>query len=308
MQLMRFVLDFRPIAVPCSVQKHRATHERNHARRSARAVAHENRCKQLHSPHDVTALRSQTRRTRRSAAPRRGVSDICSLASIWRRLFTPSMRGVEVDPVVRAGEAMRVAAMLLAARAAALAPRLPSMARSATRSTVRMDAATPEQFARIDLRVGTIVDAFNHPESEKLIVEEIDLGEPDGPRQIVSGLQDFYKASELVGKKVLVVANLPTAKLGGMPSAGMVLCGSADEKAKVEVLEPPAACEDGEPAYLEGVDADLATPNQVKKKKLWAPVAAELKLVGGVATFDGKPIETSEGTCSCASITDGPIS
>ena len=218
------------------------------------------------------------------------------------------MRGVEVDPVVRAGEAMRVAAMLLAARAAALAPRLPSMARSATRSTVRMDAATPEQFARIDLRVGTIVDAFNHPESEKLIVEEIDLGEPDGPRQIVSGLQDFYKASELVGKKVLVVANLPTAKLGGMPSAGMVLCGSMDEKAKVEVLEPPAACEDGEPAYLEGVDADLATPNQVKKKKLWAPVAAELKLVGGVATFDGKPIETSEGTCSCASITDGPIS
>ena len=112
-----------------------------------------------------------------------------------------------------------------------------------------------------------------------MAVEEIDLGEPDGPRQIVSGLQDFYKASELVGKKVLVVANLPTAKLGGMPSAGMVLCGSMDEKAKVEVLEPPAACEDGEPAYLEGVDADLATPNQVKKKKLWAPVAAELKLV-----------------------------
>ena len=225
------------------------------------------------------------------------------------RLFTPSARSWKTHPSdVHAGEAMRVAAMLLAARAAALAPRLPSMARSASRSTVRMDAATPEQFARIDLRVGTIVDAFNHPESEKLIVEEIDLGEPDGPRQIVSGLQDFYKASELVGKKVLVVANLPTAKLGGMPSAGMVLCGSADEKAKVEVLEPPAACEDGEPAYLEGVDADLATPNQVKKKKLWAPVAAELKLVGGVATFDGKPIETSEGTCSCASITDGPIS
>ena len=158
--------------------------------------------------------------------------------------LTPSLHAIGASDLkthpsdVRAGEAMRVAAMLLAARAAALAPRLPSMARSATRASVRMDAATPEQFARIDLRVGTIVDAFNHPESEKLIVEEIDLGEPDGPRQIVSGLQDFYKASELVGKKVLVVANLPTAKLGGMPSAGMVLCGSADEKAKVEVLEP----------------------------------------------------------------------
>ena len=81
---------------------------------------------------------------------------------------------------------MRVAAMLLAARAAALAPRLPSMARSASRSTVRMDAATPEQFARIDLRVGTIVDAFNHPESEKLIVEEIE-GRARRPAAIVPG-------------------------------------------------------------------------------------------------------------------------
>ena len=62
--------------------------------------------------------------------------------------------------------------MLLAARAAALVPRLPTTVRQATKSALRMDAATPEQFARIDLRVGTIVDAFNHPESEKLIVEE----------------------------------------------------------------------------------------------------------------------------------------
>ncbi len=88
--------------------------------------------------------------------------------------LTPSLHAIDANDLYetsRAGEAMRVAAMLLAARAAALAPRLPSMARSATRATVRMDAATPEQFARIDLRVGTIVDAFNHPESEKLIVE-----------------------------------------------------------------------------------------------------------------------------------------
>lgn len=205
---------------------------------------------------------------------------------------------------------MRVLAMLAVIRsAAALVPKsLSRTARRASRQAVRMDAATPEQFARIDIRVGVITEAFNHPESEKLIVEEIDLGEPDGPRQIVSGLQDFYSAADLVGKKVLVVANLPTAKLGGIPSAGMLLCGSADEKARVEVLEAPAACEAGEPAYLDGVEADLATPNQVKKKKLWAPVAAELKLVGGVATFGGVTIKTSEGTCACASIGDGPIS
>merc|ERR1719316_1666901 len=87
--------------------------------------------------------------------------------------------------------------MLLAARAAALAPRLPSMARSATRASVRMDAATPEQFARIDLRVGTIVDAFNHPESEKLIVEEIDLGETDCERfaGLLQGFRSCWQKS-----------------------------------------------------------------------------------------------------------------
>ena len=57
-----------------------------------------------------------------------------------------------------------------------------------------------------------------------------------------------------------------------------------------------------------GVDGDAATPNQVKKKKLWPPVADGLKMVGGVATFGGDVISTSEGPCTCATIADGDIS
>ena len=162
-------------------------------------------------------------------------------------------------------------------------------------------------FSKMDLRVGTIVDAWNHPDSEKLIVEEIEVGE-DEPRQIVSGLRAFYEAKDIKGKKCLVVANLPTSKLGGVASAGMVLCGSKDDKAVVEILEPPADAEDGERAFVEGFDGDAATPNQVKKKKLWPPVADKLKLVDGVATFDGATIATSEGPCKCASIDNGIIS
>ena len=77
-----------PSAVPCSVQRHRATHEGTHAGRIA-DIRRENWCKPLHSPYDVTALRSKTRRTRVSAAPRYGASDIYAR---WRRVGTVSSR------------------------------------------------------------------------------------------------------------------------------------------------------------------------------------------------------------------------
>ena len=195
--------------------------------------------------------------------------------------------------------------LTLALRSAALVPRAAQQPR---RATIRMMSDEKvADFSKIDLRVGTIVSAWNHPDSDKLIVEEIDIGE-DEPRQIVSGLRAFYEADALAGKKCVVVANLPKAKLGGVDSFGMVLCGSKDEKAVVEILEPPADAEDGERAFVEGFDGDAATPNQVKKKKLWPPVADKLKLVDGVATFDGATIATSEGPCKCASIDNGIIS
>ena len=117
---------------------------------------------------------------------------------------------------------------------------------------------------------------------------------------------------ELVEKakrnKCLVVANLPKAKLGGVDSFGMVLCGSKDDKGVVEILEPPADCEDGERAFVDGYDGDAATTNQVKKKKLWPPIAENLGMTGGVATYAGDAIQTSEGPCKCASVEDGMLS
>ena len=195
--------------------------------------------------------------------------------------------------------------LTLALRSAALVPRVAQQPR---RATIRMMSDEKvADFSKIDLRVGTIVSAWNHPDSDKLIVEEIDIGE-DEPRQIVSGLRAFYEADALAGKKCVVVANLPKAKLGGVDSFGMVLCGSKDEKAVVEILEPPAEAEDGERAFVDGADGDAATANQVKKKKFWPPVAEKLAMAGGVATFDGQAISTSEGPCTCPSVADGMLS
>ena len=78
-------------------------------------------------------------------------------------------------------------------------------------------------FTKLDLRVGKIVKVWEHPDSEKLWCEEIDVGE-EKPRQIVSGLRAWYTKEQMLGKRLIAVCNLKTAKLGGVPSAGMVMC------------------------------------------------------------------------------------
>ena len=101
-----------------------------------------------------------------------------------------------------------------------------------------------EDCCKLDFRVGTIVDAFPHPESEKLWVEKIDVGEEGGPRNICSGLRAFYAtAQDLIGQSVVVVANLKNKKMGGVDSFGMVIYSSTtcqatekERKEKIEVL------------------------------------------------------------------------
>ena len=72
--------------------------------------------------------------------------------------------------------------------------------------------------------VGKIEKITQHPNADKLLVSQIDVGE-ETPRQIVSGIADVYSPEEFVGKKVIVVTNLKPAKLRGVESQGMVLAG-----------------------------------------------------------------------------------
>lgn len=83
-------------------------------------------------------------------------------------------------------------------------------------------------FQKLDLRVGTILAAEQHPDADKLLRFEVDLGE-EKPRQIISGIAEFYKPADLVGHKVVVVANLPPRKLRGLVSHGMILTAEKGE-------------------------------------------------------------------------------
>lgn len=90
-----------------------------------------------------------------------------------------------------------------------------------------------EDFLKIDLVVGEIMECEKHPDADKLLVSKIDTS--DKVRQIVSGISKFYTPEELVGKKVIVVKNLKPVKLRGVISEGMLLAGK--NKKNLEVLE-----------------------------------------------------------------------
>ncbi len=78
-----------------------------------------------------------------------------------------------------------------------------------------------EDFAKLELLVGTIVEAEKHPKADKLLVFQVKIGEET--RQIISGVAEFFSPEEALGKKVVVVANLKPRKLRGLESRGMLL-------------------------------------------------------------------------------------
>ncbi|MBT8296375.1 MAG: methionine--tRNA ligase, partial [Gramella sp.] len=83
------------------------------------------------------------------------------------------------------------------------------------------DIATFEDFTKMDLRVGTIIEAEKMPKTKKLMVLKVDTG--IDKRTVVSGIAEHFKAEDIVGKKVTVLINLAPRKLRGVESEGMIL-------------------------------------------------------------------------------------
>ena len=87
---------------------------------------------------------------------------------------------------------------------------------------------TIDDFSKLDIRVGKILSCENHPDSDKLLVSQVQI---DGTvRQVVSGLRPKFEASDLVGLNVAVVVNLKPVKLRGVLSEGMILVGEKENK------------------------------------------------------------------------------
>lgn len=99
--------------------------------------------------------------------------------------------------------------------------------------------ATLEDFKKLNLRVGQIVDAQDHPNADRLYVLTVDLG--DVKKQIVAGIRLHYTKGELQGKKCIVIDNLDTAILRGVESHGMLLAAKDAETLSLVTLEKEVA-------------------------------------------------------------------
>lgn len=95
------------------------------------------------------------------------------------------------------------------------------------------DAIDFSEWKKLDIRVGQIKAAEDHPNADKLIILRVDVGEE---RQLVAGLRGYYRPEELVGKKVVVFVNLKPIKLRGIQSQGMVLAAVDTAQDNVSLL------------------------------------------------------------------------
>lgn len=94
-----------------------------------------------------------------------------------------------------------------------------------------------EEFKKLELKVAEIISAAPHPNADRLMVLRIRMGEEE--RTIVAGIRAFYQEPELVGKKIVVVANLAPATLRGVTSEGMLLAASLDGQLTLLVPDRP---------------------------------------------------------------------
>ncbi|CEJ89962.1 Putative Multisynthetase complex auxiliary component p43 [[Torrubiella] hemipterigena] len=192
-------------------------------------------------------------------------------------------------------------------------------------------AAAPTP-ALIDLRVGHILKAVNHPDADSLYVSTIAVGDQPNDdtteyegqvcRTVCSGLNGLIPLEEMQGRKVIVVCNLKPVKMRGIKSCAMVLAASPrikegevdDHKGPVELVSPPASAKAGERVYFEGWKGE---PEGVlnPKKKIWEmfqpgftttddlQVAFDASVVEALGKTDlGKLVVESGGVCTVPSL------
>lgn len=106
--------------------------------------------------------------------------------------------------------------------------------------TVQPTTINYDDFAKLDLRVATVLECRPHENADKLLVLQLDLGNGER-RQICAGLRQHYAAEQLVGKQIIVVANLAPRTMRGQVSQGMLLAATDAATGKVIFVAPSEA-------------------------------------------------------------------
>lgn len=99
-----------------------------------------------------------------------------------------------------------------------------------------METVAYADFARLEMRVGKIVEVKRHENADKLYIVQVDVGEKT--LQTVTSLVPYYSEEELMGKTVVVLCNLQKAKMRGETSECMLLCAETDDGSESVLLTP----------------------------------------------------------------------
>lgn len=94
---------------------------------------------------------------------------------------------------------------------------------------------TFDDFAKLQLRVARVLEAIEHPNADKLLVLKVDLGTEQ--RQIVAGIRGYYPPEQLIGRNIVIVANLQPRMMRGYESQGMLLAAVTDDRQLVRVVD-----------------------------------------------------------------------
>ncbi|KAM0250115.1 hypothetical protein ACHAP5_002432 [Fusarium lateritium] len=198
--------------------------------------------------------------------------------------------------------------------------------------------AAPLSPALIDLRVGHILKAINHPDADSLYVSTIAVGDKPGNedyveyegqicRTVCSGLNGLIPLESMQGRKVVVVCNLKPVKMRGIKSCAMVLAASPkikegevdDHKGPVELVTPPESAKAGDRVWFEGWEG---SPEGVlnPKKKIWETFQPGFTTTNGLeVAFDagvveqlgktgtGRLVTESGGVCTVPSLKDAVV-
>jgi len=101
---------------------------------------------------------------------------------------------------------------------------------------------TIDDFLKVDLRVATVIEADEVPDSQKLLRLKVSLGNEE--RQIIAGIKKSYSPEDMLGKQIVIIANLQPRKLAGLESQGMILAAH-DEDDKAVLVSPILEVEAG---------------------------------------------------------------
>jgi len=104
-----------------------------------------------------------------------------------------------------------------------------------------------EEFKKVELRVGEIVEVKDHPNADKLYVLTVDFG--NEKRQIVAGIREYYSKEDLLGKKIVVVTNLKPRNIRGVESQGMLLAAEKEGKLSLIIPDPKKEIDRGAAVY-----------------------------------------------------------